>query len=87
MPRALQPQMTCQDLSSYREQKNASFGSGMVLPECADKLEGRASLRFLLFFLGLASPLGVSGDSDGGGDGKRKQAWARGKNFLFRIMM
>ena len=59
-------------LSSYREQKDTSFGSGMVLPEWADKLEGRALLFFLLSFLGLASPLGMSGDWDGGSDEKGK---------------
>lgn len=72
LPRALHRQMTCQQLSSYTEQKDASSGSGMVFPECADKLEGRAALLFLLSSLGLASPLGVSGDWDGGGEGKRK---------------
>lgn len=61
----------------------------MVLPECADKLEGRAPLLFLLSFLGLASPLGVSRDWDGGGDGKRKdQGLGRRKeNFLVRTRM
>ena len=44
----------------------------MVLPEWADKLEGRALLFFLLSFLGLASPLGMSGDWDGGSDEKGK---------------
>lgn len=71
MPWGLWPQMTCQWLSSYSKQKDISFASGMVLPEWADKLEGwGALLFFLLSFLGLASPLGVSGDWDDGSDEK-----------------
>lgn len=54
----------------------------MVLPEWADKLEGRALLFFLLSFLGLASPLGVSGDWDGGSDEKGKvQVWVGAKRI------
>lgn len=71
MPWGLWPQMTCQWLSSYSKQKDISFASGTVLPEWADKLEGwGALLFFLLSFLDLASPLGVSGDWDDGSDEK-----------------
>lgn len=61
----------------------------MVLPVCADTLEGRAPLLFLLSFLGLATPLGVSGAWDGGGDGKRKDPvlGRRKENFLARARL
>lgn len=81
--------MTCQQLSGYREQKDTSFGSGMVLPEWADKLEGRAPQFFHLSFLGLVSSLRVSGHWDGGGDGRGKgQGLGRSEeNFLARARM
>ena len=56
----------------------------MVLLEWADVLEGRAALLFLLSFLGLASPQGVSGDWDGGSDrsGKGPGLGRSEENFL-----
>lgn len=86
----LWPQMTCQWFSSYSEQKDISFASGMVLPEWADKLEGwGALLFFLLSFLGLASPLGMLGDWDDGSEEKGEGlGLGRSKeNFLARVRL
>ena len=61
----------------------------MALPEWADMLEGRIPLVLLLPFLGLAFPLGVSGDWGGDGDFKRKDQGLdrRKENFLSRARM
>lgn len=61
----------------------------MALPEWADELQGRVPRLFLLSFLGLASPLGLSVEWDGDVDFKRKDRGLdrRKEKFLARAMM